>query len=67
MSCINFWKCTFLELLVAAVQQYAYLKNSLEDSCILGYDVVLIGTSLLRHFIWLLTPLNCTIYKHMLT
>ena len=40
----------YLKLLVVALQQYAHLKNSLEDFCILGYDVVLTGTSLLKHF-----------------
>ena len=46
----------YLKLLVVALQQYAHWKNSLEDLCILGYEAVLIGTSLLKHF-WLVADI----------
>jgi hypothetical protein len=50
MSYINFWKCTLLEIASSSFTAVCSFKNSLEDFCILGYDVVLTGTSLLKHF-----------------
>ena len=50
MSYIKFWKCTLLEIASSNFTAVCSFKNSLEDFCILGYDVVLTGTSLLKYF-----------------